>query len=205
MDRCIPMEALGTLDDLGADDPIRRHVNECARCGTALAAYHEFLRADSPRGADVADADRRLASFISERIEGVEKASVRTPRFHFPTFRWAVPVAVVVVGAVIIARQMDSSDRVVLRGDERVELSVQAPRTLADGSVEFSWSAVPDADAYQVILLRDDLTEVARMVPTHELRATLDRSGFPPDAARWQVAAFREGAIMVESTPQDLP
>ena len=204
MDRCIPLEALGTLEALSPDDPIRRHAEACPRCSAALAAYREFVRADSPRGADVADADRRLASFISERVEGVEK--LHRARFRLATpFRWAVAAAVMVAGAAIIAKQMDSSDRVVLRGEPRVELSVLAPRTLADGAVEFGWSAVPDADQYQVVLLRKDLTEVARMVPTTELRATLDRSSLPSDAVRWQVSALREGAIIVESTPQELP
>jgi len=203
MDKCIPIEALGSLDALSPDDPIRRHAVACPRCSAAVVAYREFLRADSPRGADVADADRRLASFINERIEGVEKVH-RAP-FRFPTFRWAVAAAVMVAGAALIAKQMDSSDRVVLRGDERVALSVQARRTLADGSVEFSWNAVPDADAYQVVLLREDLTEVARMVATTDLGATLDRSSIPSEAVRWQVTALREGAIIVESTPQELP
>jgi hypothetical protein len=203
MDRCIPLEALGTLEALSPDDPIRRHAHTCPRCSAALTAYREFLRAGSPRGADVADADRRLASFISERVEGVEK--LHRARFRMPTFRWAVAAAVIVVGATIIAKQMDSSHRVVLRGEPRVELRVLAPRTLADGAVEFGWSAVPDADQYQVVLLRKDLTEVARMVPTTELRATLDLSSLPSDAVRWQVSALREGAIIVESTPQELP
>ena len=78
-------------------------------------------------------------------------------------------------------------------------------RTLANGSIELGWNAVPDADQYQVVLLRNDLTEVARMVATTELRATLDRSSLPSDAVRWQVAAFREGAVIIESTPQELP
>lgn len=203
MDRCIRLEALGTLDALSPDDPIRRHADACPRCSAALAAYSEFLRADSPRGADVADADRRLASFIAERIEGVEK--VHHAHFRVSPFRWAVAAAVMVAGAALIAKQMDSSDRVVLRGEPRVELNVLEPRTLGDGSIEFSWNSVPDADQYQVVLLRKDLTEVARMVATTDLRATLDRSSLPSDAVRWQVAALREGAIIVESTPQELP
>jgi hypothetical protein len=203
MDKCIPIEALGALEALSPDDPIRRHADQCPRCSAALTAYREFLRAEAPRDADVNDADRRLASFISERIEGVEK--VHHARFRVSPLRWAVAAAVMVAGAAIIARQMDSPDAVVLRGDPRVELSVLTPRTLANGSIELGWNAVPDADQYQVVLLRKDLTEVARMVATTELRATLDRSSLPSDAVRWQVAALREGAIIVESTPQELP
>jgi hypothetical protein len=203
MDKCIPVEALGTLEALSPDDPMRRHADVCPRCSAALAAYREFVLADAPPDADVDDADRRLASFISERIERVEK--VHHARFRVSPFRWAVAAAIMVAGAAIIAQQMDSSDGEVLRGGPRVELGVLAPRTLANGSIELGWNAVPDADQYQVVLLRKDLTEVARMVATTELRATLDRSSLPSDAVRWQVSAQREGAIIVESTPQELP
>jgi len=126
-------------------------------------------------------------------------------RFRLPYLRWAVVAAVVVMGAALIAKQMDRGDGVVLRGEPRVELSVLAPRTLADGSVELGWNAVKDADQDQVVLLRGDLSEVARLVPTTELRATMNRSALPQDAVRWQVAALREGAVIVESTPQELP
>jgi len=203
MDKCIPIEALGTLEALSPDDRIRLHADACPRCSAALAAYREFVLADAPRHADVSDADRRLASFISEQIEGVEKG--HHARVRVSPFRWALAAAVVVAGAAIIAKQMDSPDGVVLRGEPRVELSVLEARTLANGSIELGWNAVPDADQYQVVLLRNDLTEVARMVATTELRATLDRSSLPSDAVRWQVAAFREGAVIIESTPQELP
>ncbi len=203
MDKCIPIEALGTLETLSPDDPMRRHADVCPRCSAAMTAYREFLRAEAPRGARVADADRHLARFIGERVEGVEVAP--PVRFRWPNLRWAVAAAVVVVGATLIAKQMDRGDGVVLRGEPRVELSVLEARTLANGSIELGWNAVPDADQYQVVLLRNNLTEVARMVATTELRATLDRSSLPSDAVRWQVAAFREGAVIIESTPQELP
>ena len=203
MDKCIPIEALGTLETLSPDDPMRRHADVCPRCNAAMTAYREFLRAEAPRGANVADADRHLARFIGERVEGVEVAP--PARFRWPNLRWAVAAAVVVVGASLIAKQMDRGDGVVLRGEPRVELTVLAPRTLADGSVELGWNAVKDADQYQVVLLAGDLSEVARMVPTTELRASVNRSALPHDAVRWQVVAFREGAVIVESTPQELP
>ena len=203
MDKCIPLEALGTLETLSPDDPIRRHADACPRCSAAVTAYREFLRADAPRGANVGDADRRLARFIGERVEGVE--TPRPSRVRLPNLRWAVAAAVMVVGAALIAKQMDRSDGVVLRGEPRAELSVLAPRTLADGSVELGWNALNDADQYQVVLLRGDLIEVARMVPTTELRATVNRASLPDDVVRWQVVALREGAIIVESTPQELP
>ncbi|HXV15095.1 MAG TPA: hypothetical protein VEC56_12885 [Candidatus Krumholzibacteria bacterium] len=210
MDACIPMEALGTLDTLGPDDPRRRHVERCARCSAMLVAYREFLRADAPRNAHVGDADTRLAAFIKERIEGIEATAgaPRKPRgrwFEMPSFRFAAAAAVMVVIAGVVAQQMRGPDEPVVRGETRTVVTLDAPRVLADGAIALSWTSVPDADSYQVVLLRDDLSEIVRTPATHEQSLTLDRGSLPSDATRWQVAAFREGAVAAESTPEALP
>jgi hypothetical protein len=84
-------------------------------------------------------------------------------------------------------------------------VTLEAPRVLSNGAIELSWTSVPDADSYQVVLLRDDLSEITRLPATSEQSATLDRASLPSDATRWQVAAFREGAVAAESTPEHLP
>ncbi len=210
MDACIPMEALGTLDALGPDDPRRRHTEQCARCSAMLVAYREFLRADAPRHAQVGEADARLAAFIKERIEGVEATAgaPRKPRgrwFEMPTFRFGAAAAVMVVIAGVVVQQRQGSDEPVVRGDARTVVTLGAARVLSDGAVALSWTSVPDADSYQVVLLRDDLSEVMRLPATGEESALIDRGSLPADATRWQVAAFREGAVAAESTPEALP
>ncbi len=210
MDGCIPMEALGTLDALGPEDPTRRHLERCPRCSAMVVAYREFVRAEAPRHAQVRDADARLAVFIKERIEGVEAAAgaPRRPRgrwFEWPTLRFATAAAVVLVAAVAVGRWIGGPDEVAVRGDAHTVVTLEAPRLLTDGTIALGWTSVPDADSYQVILLRDDLSEAGRLPVTGEQAATLDRSTLPPDATRWQVAAFREGALAAESTPEALP
>lgn len=213
MDGCIPMEALGTLDALGPEDPARRHVEHCARCSAMLVAYREFVRADAPGRALVHDADTRLAAFIAERIEGVPgvKTAAGAPRrprgrwFEMPTFRFAAAAAAIVLIGVTVTRLLPrSSDEVVLRGDPHVVFSLEAPRTLPDGVIELKWAPVADADAYQVTILGIDLSEVLRVPATSDTRVTLNPGALPADATRWQVSALREGGVIAESLPEVL-
>lgn len=211
MDGCIPMEALGTLDALGPDDARRRHAETCARCSAMWVAYREFLRADAPRSARVDAADTRLAAFIKQRVEGEEIAGgphrARGRWFEIPMMRFAAAAAVLLVAAVAVTQWLpgsQDSEETALRGDPRIVVTLEAPRALADGTLELKWTSVPDADAYQVVLLRDDLTEIVRMPATGE-HMTLDPAGLPADATRWQVTALREGAVAAESTPERLP
>lgn len=212
MDGCIPMEALGTLDALGPEDPRRRHAETCARCDALWVAYREFVRADVPRKGRIDDADTRLAAFIKQRIEGVEMAGgsrrVRGRWFEMPTWRFAAAAAVLVVAAVAVTQWLPGSrgyEDPAVRGGPRIVVTLDAPRALADGTVELKWTSVPDADSYQVILLREDLTEVVRMPATGEYAITLDPSALPAGATRWQVTALREGAVAAESAPERLP
>jgi hypothetical protein len=203
------MEALGTLDALGPDDPMRRHAEQCARCSAMWTAYREFVRADAPKSAHIRDADARLAAFIAEKVEGVEASGAprraRGRWFEMPTFRFAAAAAVMVVLAGAVAKWMQSPEQDALRGDPRIMLTLEAPRALSDGSLELRWTSVPDADAYQVVLLREDLSEVVRMPATDQREFTLDRSAIPAGATHWQVTALREGAVATESTPAALP
>jgi hypothetical protein len=203
------MEALGTLDALGPDDPKRRHVELCARCSAMQVAYREFIRADAPANADIRDADARLAAFIKERVERAEVAGAprrsRGRWFEMPTFRLAAAAAVMVVVAVTVTKQVQKPESTVVRGDPRIVLTLEAPRVSSDGSVELRWNSVPNADAYQVVLLRDDLSEILRIPVTGYDHMTLDRSALPADATQWQVTALREGAVAAESTPEAFP
>jgi hypothetical protein len=207
MDECIPLEVLGTLGTLGAEDPRRLHIERCARCSAMWVAYREFVRADAPGRAHVRDADKRLAAFIAERVEGIETGigAPRRPRgrwFQIPTFRFVATTAAMVLVAVAVTPFLpDSREAVVLRGDPGAGFALQAPRTLDDGAIELGWAPVANADVYQVTILGTDLSEVFRMPATSETRITLDTRTLPAEATRWQVTALREGGVVAESTP----
>jgi len=203
------MEALGTLDALGPEDPKRRHAEQCARCSAMLVAYREFVRADTPQAANAHDADARLAAFIAERIEGGVPAAGGSRRargrwFEMPSFRF-VALAAATVAIVVAVTQWRGSDETVLRGDAHIVVTLEAPRAVGDGgALELAWTSVPDADAYQVVLLRNDLSEIVRFPASIEQHLTLPRATMPDGATHWQVAALREGAVVAESAPESL-
>lgn len=212
MEECIPLEVLGTLGTLDAEDPRRLHIEHCARCSAMLAAYREFVRADAPGRAPIRDADARLAAFIAERVEaeGTETGGgvARRPRgrwLHMPVFRFVVTTAAFLLVAVAVTRFLpDSSEELVLRGDPRAAFSLQPPRTQGDGALELAWEPVANADAYQVIILGTDLSEVVRLPVTRETRVSVDVGALPVEATRWQVTALREGGTIAESLPANL-
>lgn len=210
MHGCIPMEALGTLEALGPEDPRRLHVEHCARCSAMLAAYREFVRANTPQTANTRDADIRLAAFIAERIEGGTPASggprrARGRWFELPSFRYAAIAAAAVAVVIAVTQWRGTQNETVLRGDARIVITLEAPRAVSDGAaIELAWTSLPDADAYQVILLRNDLSEIVRLPATSERRLILPRATMPDDATHWQVAALREGAVVAESVPESL-
>ena len=47
MNDCIPVEEMGTLSGLPADDERRRHVASCPRCSSLLFVYEQFVRAEA--------------------------------------------------------------------------------------------------------------------------------------------------------------
>jgi hypothetical protein len=209
VEECIPLEVLGTLD---AEDPRRLHIERCARCSAMLAAYREFVRADAPGRARMRDADARLAAFVAERVErGDAKytepvaGAPRPPRgrwLRIPAVRFVATTAVFLLIAVAVTQFLpDSKEALVLRGDPRAAFSLEVPRAQDDGTLELSWASVADADAYQVTILGDDLSEVFRLPATHDTRVSLDVGVLPAQATRWQVTALREGGVIAESSP----
>jgi hypothetical protein len=76
----------------------------------------------------------------------------------------------------------------------------------ADDSIVLSWDAVSGADSYRVVLLGEDLGEIARLEPAVELSARVDavvRGEKKP--YYWQVVALADGGEVLTSDPQRLP
>jgi hypothetical protein len=173
-----------------------------------LVAYREFMRADAPRAARMTDADARLASFIQDRVEGVEAGGASRRRygrwFDIPSVRFAAVAAGLVIVAFAIARfAPPRTDDIVLRGAPHNALMVET-RALSDNAIELKWTPVADADAYEVVVLGADLSEVVRLPAGSETSITVDPSTLPAAAVRWQVTALREGAVIAESVPEGL-
>lgn len=209
MNECIPVDQLGTLKQLNADDARRRHAASCARCSSLLFAYEEFTRANERADANVPEAEMHLARFIAEQVG--ETPSVRVsgaPRrgrrwFDFSVLRMAAAVAAVLLVAVVIVRwQPWQSKEIVYRGEASAQFTGLVAAKDAGGRVDMHWDAVKNADSYRVTILAQDLGEITRLAPVTVLSAQVAPGS---NAYYWQVTALLEGAEILTSDPQRLP
>jgi len=214
MNECIPVEQLGALKQLSADDPRRRHAEACPRCSSLLFAYQEFIDAGVATDAKPEAAEAQLARFIATHIEDGQPARVSgAPRrgrgrwFDLSYLRLAGAVAAIVLVAVVLTRwQPWESKQIVYRGEPAAQFTGLAAAAAVDGTVELHWDAVKNADAYRVTILARDLNEITRLAPSSALSAHVDaHSGDLPVGYYWQVTALLEGAEILTSDPQRLP
>jgi hypothetical protein len=214
MNECIPVEQLGALKQLPADDPRRRHAASCPRCSSLLFAYQEFIGAGVVEEANPTAADLHLARFIETHVESAPPERVSgAPRpgrgrwFDFTFMRVAVAAAAVVLVAVVFVRwQPWESKPIVYRGESAAQFTGLGAKAAADGVVDLRWDAVKGADAYRVTVLARDLSEITRLAPASGLAARFDaRSSTSPAPYYWQVTALSEGAEILTSDPQRLP
>lgn len=223
---CIRPEEWGAVEAAGASDPRRRHVEECARCQAQRSAYLELIQDRGvPSGADPraaslamrrafeAELERNGATSKRARLAKSSGTSARgvTARvgdflFTRPAFAAFAAVATLAVIWVAFVPPEGRAPRDVLRGGDR---ATPAPWTCSvevrSGALEFTWTAVPDADAYDVLLFDRDLREIHRAGPfaADARSARLDAReaalvASPP--SYWQVVA-RAGADTVASSP----
>jgi hypothetical protein len=214
MNECIPVDQLGTLERLSADDPRRRHAASCPRCSSLLFAYQEFMHADERAGANPVAAEMQLARFIATHVEEAPAERVSgTPRrergrwFDFSMLKFAAVVAASVIVAVSVARwEPWQTKEIVYRGEPAAHFTGVAATAASDGTIELHWDAVKNADAYRVTILSRDLVEIARLAPASQLTARYQvesNQSAPP--YYWQVTALQEGAEILTSDPQRLP
>ncbi len=207
MNECIPVDQLGTLKQLNAEDARRRHAASCPRCSSLLFAYEEFVRANERADASVPEAEMHLARFIAEQVG--ESPSVRVsgaPRrgrrwFDFSVLRISAAVAAVLLIAVIFWQPWQSQE-IVYRGEASAQFTGLRAIAAADGSVDVSWDVVKNADAYRVTILKQDLEEITRLEAGNALSVHLDSD---MAAYYWQVTALADGGEILTSDPQRLP
>ncbi len=214
-EHCIEAEDLERVMGLGAEDPRRKHLDDCPRCRALMAAYSDFLKpARALPGADLQDADARLKSSFDREIAREGRASRPAtrrmrwspPRPFGPTALWpvwAAAAAVIVVGVLYVVHQVGPGpDRLVLRGAPQgssrpAALVLYPPKSVA-GGLELRWRSAPGADTYQVRLFGSDLSERARLGPFADtavvLRPAELASGIAPGTLLlWRVVALHAG------------
>lgn len=211
MNECIPVDQLGTLKQLSAEDPRRRHASACPRCSSLLFAFEAFVEADAADGANPVAAEMSLARFIAEHVEEMPPVRVAgAPRpargrwFDLSIARVAAVAAVAILVAVFLWQPWQSKE-IVYRGEASAQFTGLRATATADGTVELHWDAVKSADAYRVTLLAEDLSEITRLAPGASLSARADVRGLSGTPYYWQVTALLEGAEILTSDPQRLP
>ncbi|HEU4365603.1 MAG TPA: hypothetical protein VFT13_09090 [Candidatus Krumholzibacteria bacterium] len=212
--RCLTIEEIARLRTAGATDPGRRHVDACARCSALALAYAEFVGAEPAEGADVGDAGRRLSAFIAEHIERgpiAAAASRRPPRrwfeFTSPGRMWTLvaSAAVVAVLAVSVARREVAPDEMLLRGTaDGAQLA--AYTVAANGSIPLIWAPIDGADSYRITILREDLSELARIGPVGENSLAFAPAAHSLAVGRyfWEVTALAGGDPVAWAGPAPL-
>jgi hypothetical protein len=219
-DECFRLEELESLIDLDAQDPRRRHLEDCPLCRARLAAYKAFITEGPPQaGSKPERAEAELGSFMENMIRGSEARSDSRARLHARRFpkRVLIPgLAVAAAAAVILIIALSpfpGGDRQLpapLRGSDSPSITGAGvsvrPVEQSGSSVLFSWTARPDADRYEIQIFNARLEGVARFEAGGDTSLTVESGDLPgPDEPFfWRIAAFRGGDEIAHSRPLPL-
>jgi hypothetical protein len=90
------------------------------------------------------------------------------------------------------------------RGTGAVSIALMESRRAGSDGVRLGWRTVPDVSAYQVVLLGEDLGELARLPALPDTTSQVRWSDVNPRPAAgsvvgWQVLGLRDGAVVARS------
>lgn len=202
-DRCLNPEELA---DLAADDPRRAHVDACPRCQALLQSYAAFMDpVNVPRGANLEEADSRLAAALDREIgvggEVVRPAASFWTPFRVRTLAAAAAVVIVAVGLSVFqpGSEVASPDEPVLRGIGAPAAPFRCQMAMLDeGGFRVSWPGIAEATGYRLVVFGEDLTELAEFDVGMETKFELQ---LPEGAAFCRVIALRDGDELGRSDP----
>jgi hypothetical protein len=207
------------------------HLDGCPRCRALVESCREFLDpSDVPEGSNLTEASKRLAlpalmgwedrpsAKDASTSKGVGTATT-TRRARFPfDLRVLRPV---LVGAAIIllvwvAREVgQDEDRSgpsrVLRSDgtlAKARVELQTPSTAASGGIVLRWLPVGDADQYEAIFYREDLSVVRKTNAGQQISLSLSADEVSALSSGgvilWQVVAKKGSLEIARSAPTQL-
>jgi len=205
-DICLKPEELANFT---AEDPRWAHVDDCARCQALLRSYASFVDpVDIPSGADLEDADLRLAAALDREIgmggsdgEVLRPASTFWNPFRVRTLTAAAAVVIVAVGLSLVrpGSEVISPGELVLRGIGAPSAPFRCQmEMLDDGGFRVSWPGIAEATGYRLVVFGEDLEELTGfdvgMKTTFEIQV-------PKGAAFCRVIALRDGDELGRSDP----
>jgi hypothetical protein len=225
---CFSFEELAEIATSPAADPRRAHLDACPRCQARLLDMGDFERPlDSQEEERMAPERLRLAEALRREMAGEagpavsavgsEPVLVRLRRLLTgPALRPALAlVGVVAIGALLYGtlRPGARSGRGDLlrspSGPSAATVAGLRATALPQGRFELAWAPLAQAEAYEVRIFRDDLTELARLGPFGEPRASFGTDSLatrpaPGTVLVWQVVALRSGDPVAESALETL-
>jgi hypothetical protein len=185
---CPDFETLATWRDLPASDERRTHVESCPRCRARLAALDEFVAPsadDLPAGEwNAAREELRRRRPADERLSSrpfaVDVAARRAPS------RWRFARLVGTLGAVVAVGAVAWFG---LRARPAPALRESGPTAWAPtverrgGTIRIAWPAVPQADAYRLLVSGPSLEPVATLDAGARLETELRVDSLPAGLA----------------------
>ncbi len=212
--KCIDIERIAEVAELPADDPMRRHVEDCPRCRNIFRSYQKFLRAEPVAGVGVEAARRKLDALISTKVGERSAASQRSSASFSSVLRGLMrPAPLVVAGAALVVvavtvwQRSHGPEGILLRDVPTSHTTGLPPADIRpDGSIRLTWPAVAGADAYQVRIYGPSFTEIYRHPDVTETSVVIDRSSLPADLPpqldlMWRVYALQAGDVIEISDP----
>jgi len=224
---CIAMEDLATVLDLGAGDPRYDHIQECPRCRALGREFEAFLSGRiEDLGSEGIAAEAQLTAKLKGALdhEFAQALEKKEPRRVPPGtlissggwswwFRWRRSLIVAGTGlaalTVFVIWPNRSAD-IVLRGEgpETISFPAATVSWIEDipGRYEFTWNSKEGADAYDVIVYREDLTQIVRLEA-----GSRNSTSWEPDASAghqpllWRVIGYFEGKAVFRSALHLVP
>jgi hypothetical protein len=210
---CIDVERIA---DVETSPELRRHVDECPRCQSLWLSYQSFLKTDVSATPRIDEARRELEATIRGKAARAAVASAPPRVSPFSTRRraelgWLRPGLIAafaaIIAAVAISVWRGSSNEPVLRGGSEAAWELKTPHVTGIAIV-FAWSAVPNADAYEVEIYDDALNQVLHSAAVTTTSISVDRAALanvPSGAAlTWRVRALKQGDVVATSPPASL-
>jgi len=196
------------------DDPVRRHLDGCARCQARVLSFQRFeADPDDVPAEDRAEARARLHSALRAEM-GLAPRAARTAQALRPGFFWTflrpalAAVLVVAAGAWLLAGPTPWREHPDTMRDSggRPALDV-LPVVVEDGQMTVRWKPVAGADEYRVTFFTADLQPASSAATTREPLFRVPVAAFRDSSQTrdWlyvRVVALKAGEEIADSEPR---
>lgn len=190
-----------------------QHLESCAECRSQLDFYRSFLDQGAvPEGADLADASRRLDTFLEQEIAGTAKSSQGPAPANgrrVDLRRWSpVLVAACLVCTVLLINYRNDHGPLAPSGTVRErsapDVTLETSQIATAAGFVLTWTGPADADSLEIVILDASMTEIERFPVDPSGEYDLDRADhrWLRDAGPffWFMVGLRDGDEIARSS-----